>query len=251
MSERNPHGYASIDELIKEALQQRAGKDTDINLEEAWEKFNQKYHTKKQKPVLKLALAACLICLILGAPLFLFPVEGGAFGSKLFKSIKTFLNGKVQSVEISFNSSPWKEKESTENYLNPKIIRALQDVPYKILLPVDMLGMYEIKQIETDQLGNSTEVNITMVGEKSEQIIITEINIIKGFEQGISYDTEDAQMKNVKVKGQDAILINYKNNLVDLSWMDMDIFISISGEASEDDILLLANAMRRIDYSTK
>jgi len=186
----------------------------------------------------------------LGTPLFIFPSEGGAFGDKLFKSIKLFLSGKVQSTEISFNSSPGK-KESAEDYLNPEILRTLQDVPYQILLPVDLLGTYKLEKVETANLGGSTEVTITMTGEKSEQIVITEKNIIKGFQKGTSYDIEDAQMKNVKVKGQDAVLVNYKNKLITLSWIDMGIFISITGAASEDDILMLASAMRRINYSTQ
>lgn len=107
-----------------------------------------------------------MIGLILGTPLFLFPAEGGAYGSKIFKNIKLFISGKVQSAEISFNSSPGEKNESTENYLKPEILRTLQDVPYKVLLPVDMMGIYEIEKVETTNLGNSTEVNITMTGKK-------------------------------------------------------------------------------------
>ncbi|WP_159426262.1 DUF4367 domain-containing protein, partial [Desulfolucanica intricata] len=153
--------------------------------------------------------------------------------------------GKVQSTEISFSSPGQKEK--TENYLKPEVHRTLKEVPYNILLPVDMIGSYEIEEINTNKMGNSTEVNITLTGKNSETITITEINTTKGFRQGSSYDIEDAQMKNVKVKGQDATLINYKNKLLSLSWVDNDIFISIRGNISQDDILMLANSMRRID----
>lgn len=246
MNERNPNGYASVDELIKKALQQQAVKDTDIDLEEAWEKFDKKYSTKKRKPIFKLVLAACMLALILCTPLLIFPTEGGAFGSKLFQNVKLFLSGQVQSIELSFNSSPGKN-ESTEEHLNPEILRTLQNVPYAVLLPMDLIGIYNIEKVETIDLGNSIEVTITITGEKSEQIVITEINTTKGFQQGSAYDTEDAQMKNVKVKGQDAVLINYRDKLLNLSWVDRDIFISVTGAVSEDDILLLAGAMRRID----
>ncbi|WP_066639257.1 DUF4367 domain-containing protein [Desulfolucanica intricata] len=249
MGNGNSHEYTSVDELIKKALYKQAEKDSDIDLEEAWSKFNKRYRTNKQKPVLKLLATACLICTVLGSIIFFLPTEGGAFTSKIFKNIKLFLSGKVQSTEISYGSPGQKEK--TENYLKPEVLRTLEDVPYNVLLPVDMMGNYEIEEINTNKLGNSTELNIILTGKNSESIIITEINTTKGFRQGSSYDIEDAQMKNVKVKGQDAALINYKNKLLSLSWVDNDIFISIEGNISQDDILMLSNSMKRIDYLTK
>ena len=243
MGNHRSHEYTSVDELMKKSLQQRTEKDTDIDLDEAWEKFNKKYCIKKQKPFLKLAVA-CLICTILGVSILSLPTEGGAFGSKLFKNIKLFLSGKVQSTEISFNSPS--KKESTENYLNPEVHRTLQDVPYNVLLPVEMMGFYKIKEVNTNNMGNSTEVNIILIRDTSEPITITEINATKGFRQGNSYDTEDAIMKNIKIKGQEATLIHYKNNIVSISWIDNDIFISIEGNISTDDILMLANSMKRV-----
>jgi hypothetical protein len=243
MGNHSPHEYTSVDELIKKALQQRAENDNDIDLDEAWESFNKKYYIKKQKPFLKLAVA-CLICSILGASILIIPTEGGAFGSKLFNNIKLFLSGKVQSTEISFNS-PGK-KENTENYLNPDVLRILQDVPYNILLPVEMMGFYKIKEVDTNNLGNSTEVAILLTRGTSEPITITEINTTKGFRQGNSFDTEDATMKNINIKGQEATLIQYKNNIYCLSWIDNDIFISIEGNIPTDDILMLANSMKRV-----
>ncbi|PHJ37916.1 hypothetical protein P378_13080 [Desulforamulus profundi] len=59
--------------------------------------------------------------------------------------------------------------------------------------------------------------------------------------------TEDAVMKKANVKGQEATLIVYKNGFSKLSWVDRDIFISIVGNISEDNILMLANSTKRVN----
>ncbi|WP_238473164.1 DUF4367 domain-containing protein [Desulforamulus profundi] len=54
-------------------------------------------------------------------------------------------------------------------------------------------------------------------------------------------------MKKANVKGQEATLIVYKNGFSKLSWVDRDIFISIVGNISEDNILMLANSTKRVN----
>lgn len=239
------HGeYTSVDELIKRALVQKAAKDNDIDIEAAWEKFKKKYPVKKRKQFPKVIAVACSICFILVVSGLFLPTEGKALSSKFFQSIKSFIGGKVQTAQVSFSSK--KKQESTENLLTPEVSSALRDVSYDILLPVEAMGTYKIERAETNDVGKSKEVNLFLKGQNSELITITELNIIGDFNQGTSYDTEDASMKKANVNGQEANIVIYKNGFTKLSWIDRDIFISISGQASEDNILMLANSMRRL-----
>ncbi|PHJ37914.1 hypothetical protein P378_13070 [Desulforamulus profundi] len=45
--------YVTLDELIKRSLQEKARKDKDINLDEAWEKFSNRYNVRRPRKNLK------------------------------------------------------------------------------------------------------------------------------------------------------------------------------------------------------
>lgn len=71
---------------------------------------------------------------------------------------------------------------------------------------------------------------------------------MEDFQAGLSYDTEDAHVKKANVKGQEATLVVYKNDdYTILSWIDNDIYITISGDIPEDDIFILANSFKRVN----
>lgn len=235
--------YTSLDELIKKSLQEKAERDKDIDLDEAWEKFRKRYHIRKQRNYSRILAIACSLFVFLGAFLVFMPSEGKALNIKVFETIKSFLSGKVQTTHISFSSQ--KEQKNTEDYLSPEVSSTLKSVPYEVLLP-DMLGTYKIESAEVSKVGTSHKVTIALKDPNGKHITMTQMNIIGDFSQGNSYDTEDAIMKEVNINGQEASLIIYKNGFTKLAWIDRDIFISLMGEISEDNILMLASATRRL-----
>ena len=234
--------YTSIDDLIKKSLHRQAEMNNDIDLDAAWQKYQQKYGRKKRarKPVLALA---CLL-LLFTFTMFL-PSEGRAINLKIFDSIKSFVSGKVQTAFISFDAQ--KEKD-TENYINPEVYSILKDIPYEILLPLEMMDTYKLENAEITSIGKSKQVELYF---NDSQVSITQLKIVGNLHQGDSYDIEDAIMKKANVKGQEATLIIYKNGFSKLSWIDRDIFVTIVGVLSEDDILQLANSTRRINLQKK
>lgn len=235
--------YVTLDELIKKSLQEKAKKDKDITLDEAWEKFSNRYNVRSPRKKLKHWAVAGFAILAITTSLFMLPSQGTAINLKVFQSIKSFISGKVQTAYISFGKE---NKKDTADYLSPEVYSVLKDVRYDILLPLDMMDVYRLKKAEVSTVGNSRQVELLLQSNDS-KVTVTQMNIIGNFNQGNSYDTEDAIMKKANVKGQEAILIVYKNGFSKLSWVDRDIFISIVGNISEDNILMLANSTKRVN----
>ncbi|MEG6615194.1 DUF4367 domain-containing protein [Peptococcaceae bacterium 1198_IL3148] len=172
------------------------------------------------------------------------PNEGIAINSKIFNNIKLLLTGKVQSHEVSFTAE---EKESTLNQLKPEVKRALMGAEYEVLLPVGLLDKYSIDEVTVEKHGKLQEIEFLLIAADNRTTRVRQVNVIDGIKQGISYDTDDAIMKDVNIRGQQATLVvNIKHNMAMLSWVDRDIFITISGKITEDEIIELASYTTRV-----
>lgn len=237
--------YTSFDKLIKKSVQEKAKKDLAIDVDKAWEKFNEKYPTTKKKPTHKIWAIACSMLILIGSAMFILPTNATAFSAKFFDSVKTFLTGKVQSEQISFTDN--KIIEDMENFIPQEVYHALKEVPYNVLLPVDLIGIYSIGELMVHPIGSSTEVIMFLESQKHGRIILQQVNITGHFNKGISYDTEDAIVEPANVRGQDAKLEIYKDGSYCLSWIDKDVFISMSGNLPKSEIFMIANSMRRIN----
>ncbi|AQS60134.1 DUF4367 domain-containing protein [Desulforamulus ferrireducens] len=240
MSEKQ---YSTIDELIKRNLKQKAEQEQEINIEEAWERFAKRYPVRSKQKSYKILGIASFLFLIVTISFSINPTEGSAVNLRFFESIKSFISGKVQTAHISFGN---KEKNAAD-YISPEVYSVLKDITYEILLPLDMMDIYNLDKAEINRIGDSKQIDLIFRDMNNNLITMTQINIIGDINLGNSFDTEDANMKKVKVKGQEANLIVYKNGFAKLSWIDRNIFITIAGEISEDNILILANSTKRVN----
>lgn len=96
-----------------------------------------------------------------------------------------------------------------------------------------------------DKLGDSTDVAIKLAASDNRKVTVQQTNITLGFSQGLSFDNEDAVLKKIRINGQEATLITYKEQFVSLTWIDGDIFVSMDGNIGEDEMLQLGSSMRR------
>lgn len=238
-----------IDELIKKGaylnVEQEISKDIDISRE--WEKFNERYFQKRSRPVQR-AIALLIIPFILSAAVFmnlLFPAQVKAINLKTLVFFKSFMVGKVQTVGIDYVNKNTEHK-NIENLINPEIVKKLQSVPYKIFLPIDYLNKYQLETCDVQKFGDSIDVTLGLVAGDSYKVEIQQTNITQGFSDGLSFDNEDAVYKKVRINGQEATLVIYKKQIVSLTWIDADIYISMYGNVTEDEMLILASSMRRI-----
>lgn len=236
--------YTTVDKLIKESLKVRARKDMDVDMDLAWERYNNKYNPKPKSPS-KWSVVACSLIVFLVVGLWFMPKEGTALNLKIFETIRSFIAGKVQTVHISFGTQK-KEKDPVYSF-KPEVAQVLNDVPYQALLPIDLAGQYNIERAVTQKVGDSTKLVLFLNTAKSEPVNIAQINIIGDFNQGTSYDTEDAVLKKVNIKGQDANLLVFKDGKKQLCWVDRDIFVTITGPLDEEDLFVLANSLRRVN----
>lgn len=235
--------HYSVDELIKRSLKEQVEENIDVDMELAWEKYNKRYQQEPKK-LSKWPVIACsfVLCLVVG--FWLMPKEGTALNLKIFESIRSFVTGKVQTAQISFGTQ--KNVKDLDNLLKPEVSQVLATVPYEVLLPSDLTGHYTIERALTEEGGDSTRVILFLETTNLERLTISEVNIIGDFNQAISYDTEDAVMENVNVKGQDANLLLFKDGKKQLSWVDRDVFVTITASLSEKDLFVLATSLKRI-----
>lgn len=236
-----------IDNLITRATEANIneGLSKEINLDEEWVKFKKKYFPQKNYFYLQKSIAV-MIPTLFGVGILLsllFPVQAKAISSKSLEFFKSFIVGKVQTVGIDYAN---KSSAESVDSLSPEIIEKIQSVPFKILLPIDYLNEYHINSLTADKLGDSTDVAIKLATNDNRKVSIQQTNITQGFSQGLSFDNEDAILKKIRINGQEATLITYKKQRVSLTWIDGDVFVSMDGNISEDEMLQLGSSMRRI-----
>ncbi|MDD2498765.1 MAG: DUF4367 domain-containing protein [Desulfitobacteriaceae bacterium] len=237
-----------IDNLIARAAETNIneGLSKEINLDEEWVKFRRKYFPQKSYFHVQKSIAIIIPILFSVGVLLssLFPVQAKAISSKSLEFFKSFLVGKVQTVGIDYANQS--SADDSINSLSPEIIEKIQSVPFKILLPIDYLDEYQISSFTADKLGDSTDVAIKLAASDNRKVTIQQTNITQGFSQGLSFDNEDAVLKEIRINGQEATLITYKEQFISLTWIDGDVFVSMDGNIGEDEMLQLGSSMRRI-----
>lgn len=58
-----------------------------------------------------------------------------------------------------------------------EVFHALKGVPYNVLLPVDLIGIYSIGVLMVHQIGDSTEVIMFLESQEHGRIILQQVNI--------------------------------------------------------------------------
>lgn len=238
----------SLDDLIKKAIQIEAQNKNDVDMDIAWKNFERKYYKRNSLPKARIFLyASCIFPSLLVAVNVIYPVEVQAISLKTANFIKSFFTGKVNIIGIDYEDKYTfgMEDKNIEKLFEPQLLDKINTLPYEILLPMDYLGSYKITSFDIHELGESFDVRITLAGNENKQINIRQININTGFSQGLSIDNEDTTQKEVRINGQAATLINYKNQEMLLNWLENGIFISISGKVSEEEILSIGTSMKR------
>ncbi|MDD2421030.1 MAG: DUF4367 domain-containing protein [Heliobacteriaceae bacterium] len=237
-----------IDILITRAVEANIDEalSREIDLDQEWSKFQRKYLPQKNRCFRQKWIAIMIPALISFGLLFgvLFPVQTKAIGLKSLAFIRTFMAGKVQTVVNDFGNK--RSAGTTENSLSPEITEKIQSVPFAVLLPPDHLEEYQMNSFTVEKIGDSTDVVIKLATNDNREVAIQQTGITQGFSQGLSFDQEDADLKKIRINGQEAMLINYKKQHVSLSWIDDDVFISMDGNISEDEMCQLGTNMRKV-----
>lgn len=244
----------SLDSLIKEGvklnMEEELSKDIDIDIDKQWKQFEAKYYDKKNSFLLtNVALLAMPVILSIGILVSLLaPTQVNALSLKTLDFFKSFLAGKVQTVGIDYENKNTRNinTKKMENLIRPEILEKLNSVPYNVFLPMDKLNEYEIASCDVQKTGDSFDVRLDLLNDNDQKIIIQQVNITRGFAEGLSFDNDDSVYKKVRINGQEASLIVSKKTMTSISWIESDIHISMSGRISEEKMLSLATSMRRL-----
>lgn len=235
-----------LDRILRKTVREREESDKNIDLDSAWDAYQKRYGIARTgKRTVRYAIALCSFVLVFALVLSS-PTVSSALNIKFFETAKSFLIGKVQSLSFSFSTTP--NQVDIMELIEPDIRDTLASVPFPVLLPVEMLGIFFIDGIVVEDASPWYVVKLYLSKPDAESVVITQLNIVGDFRSDLAYDTEDAQVRQVRIRGQDTVLIKYKDGTTVLRWVDQDIFIEISGPLSEDDIMIMANSMRTVDY---
>lgn len=242
----NNDKYITLDQLIKKSLTQTV-KEPDIDLDESWQRFNQKFYPNKKTGYPKLLVAACLLFIIVLTSVFSMPHEGMALNLKFLKIIKSFITGKQQITHMSY-SSPKDNPGVDDTSLPPEINTLFKEkgVDGEVVLPVEIISDYKIEKIEVEPKSPSQKITILFRKQDNAGIIMTQEKVPDSFQYAQANDIDDSTARIININGREASLVLYKNGFSSLTWMDGDIFITLTGQLSEEDIIKLACSSRRV-----
>jgi len=88
----------------------------------------------------------------------------------------------------------------------------------------------------------SNEISLNYENEKN-GFKIWERAINEEYGLGNIVDSEDTKLEEISIKGRDATLLLYKNNVSKLIWTDQNLLFVIEGQLTKEEILLIANGL--------
>jgi hypothetical protein len=239
-----------LDEVIAAGVKQNIenGLKQDIDLDVEWKKFEKKYYGSKIMSIKKyLAICACALMLSFIILNLLYPSEVKATGLKTRSFFNSFFTGKVQTIGMDYQDKYNKNIPDQEynKFISKDYLEKLNSLPFRILLPIEFLGNYRVATCDISELGDSYDVRLVLSNSENKTVQIRQISITTGFAEGIALDKEDVVHKKVRINGQEATLIVYKDNTILIKWIADDLFVSLKGK-EEDELLSIANSMRHI-----
>ncbi len=250
----------NMDSLIKDSMDEQLSNipAPKLSASDAWKQMeNQKkdinlFKKKRWPKKVLLAVASVLLMVLIAS----YPQQGAAFGrwSEMFSQVQG-------SVTQLFGSSDGERSRSAsdgqgDDLSEFEVIETSEITTEQLTLEeaakitnFSIVVPSAVKDFKLDQVTVMQES-----GQKSEEIYLNYIGGVKSFTImekslvsnyafGVTMDSDDTLVEEIKMNGYQAYLAKYKNGNVSLTWMTQANYFQIEGNLTKEEVLAIAYSM--------
>jgi len=252
-----------FERLIKEVVHDEIEESSSplLSSSDSWERIqNELKRSSSQKKVIKNSVNKAIIYLtsaaifILVLSIILTPQKGTAFNTitDMFNKAQNSVNHLFVKLSnenmVEMNDSPSNEfsivEESEIVSKSMSLEEATKFTKFSIRTPRELPTGYILidATVILENGETSNEISLNYENEKN-GFKIWERAINEEYGLGNIVDSEDTKLEEISIKGRDATLLLYKNNVSKLIWTDQNLLFVIEGQLTKEEILLIANGL--------
>ncbi len=254
------HKRTNLDQIVRESLLEKMNQSPTppLSTAEAWEKMQKQMQGRNQIAnrtlfYQKSWMAVASILLLLGTIILWSPQHSSAFSklteiSQKIQRSMTHLFVKVgdsNGGENAPSSDDFSIVEGSEVTSKSMSLEEAQKVTtFSIIVPHHVPSPFVLKQVSVLRKGNEMSQEIYVHYEENQGgFIITEKQMEDEFGSGMIVDHEDTKIEELKINGQKATLLLFKNGILQLIWTTQDHYFSIEGKLTKEEIIQIAKSM--------
>lgn len=245
-----------LEKLIKEAIHTELENSPEppLSVAEAWKKLNvdRERPSKKVFTVPKIVVAASLF-LLLGTLLFMIPNSGNAFQpiTEMYHST----SDTVQRIFIKSETDSPPTKTSLPSPDNFKVgepfttekmsLEEAQKVTaFPIRIPRYLPEGYTLQDVTVlnNHVEKSHDIYLNYMNDEK-RFSINQVWMGEMYGSGRVNGVDDSSIEEVSINGEQATLIQYREDIFEIIWTNQSYEISISGTLSRDEIMAIAESL--------
>ncbi|MEQ6376922.1 DUF4367 domain-containing protein [Bacillaceae bacterium S4-13-56] len=245
-----------LEKLIKETIHSdlENSPDPPLSVEEAWEKLNSKRDRspKKTFTVPKIVVAAILF-LLLGSSLFMIPNSGNAFKplTEMYHTAsdsvtRIFIKSETDSAPKESNLPSPDNFEVGEPFTTEKMpLEDAQKVTaFPIRVPKYIPEGFTLQDVTvlSNHVEKSQDIYLNYFNNEK-RFAINQILMGEMYGSGRVNGVDESSIEEISINGEQATLIQYKEDLFEIIWTNQSYEISISGTLSRDEIIAIAESL--------
>ncbi|GBF12255.1 DUF4367 domain-containing protein [Tepidibacillus sp. HK-1] len=253
----------NFDQLMKEVILEEIEKcpPPRLSKEEAWEAIQKKLREnnnpwKRFFRSKKKSLYTSSLILILLLTAILIPQNGSAFSkvTEIFFKVKgpvTQLFTRVSSQTDQKGKNPPPDSDQFSVVEGSEIVsvqmsleEAKKNTAFPIKIPKQVPSEFNLMNVTVLQQQNEKSDNIYLhFRSDTRSFSINEMTIGDGFGSGSIVDTDDTKVEKVLWYDREASLLTFKNGIVKLFWVDQNLYYSIEGQLTKEEIIQIAKSL--------
>ncbi|NLI91250.1 MAG: DUF4367 domain-containing protein [Peptococcaceae bacterium] len=189
-------------------------------------------------------IAAACILIAIFTMMIAKPQKAAAMGEWILQFFKVKTGETTENIQRYQGSSGQQAGEYQEiKTVEANLEEAQKASPFRIGIPSYLPGNVTERKIYYEKAGDIFLVRIEYY-EAGQKVILLNQKNIKGdnaFSKG--NDTDDSLSKRIKIKGNEALLFEYKNNTLEIVWDNNRVLYQLRGELPAEELIKIAESI--------
>ncbi len=254
-----------IDMLIEESIQNSInnGPNPLLSSEEAWNKISRALNEDSSKTnrfsmfspfIDKKTVFIASISLVIISALFFYPQSSSAFGTIAQFFQKT--QGTVSNLFVKV-AEPDNDKATPDNSefaivegsglstLQVSLTEAKKMSAFTIKTPKyvpENVILENVTLLKNNNESKSKNIYLNYIGQEK-SFTINQMFFTESMGAGKVVDNQDTKIEKIYLFDREAMLLTYKNKMVELYWVEQNNYFSIQGKITKEEIINIAKSM--------